>query len=115
MKIYTCTHERYMLTEGETYDRIEDFLDAHISTRGEEPRLYPSGSDYVDENGETVLACSTVDPTDSQIRALRDNARRAGDDEQCIICTNALNGDESAIEECGDVLEQSIACDDSRV
>jgi hypothetical protein len=54
-------------------------------------------------------------PTTEQIRALRDEATSHGDTAMAIICTEALKGDEEAIEECAIVIWtaaiESIATD----
>lgn len=47
---------------------------------------------------------TTIEITDEQIEALRDEAGQAGDLEQVSLCREALNGDEQARKAC----EQAI-------
>ena len=48
-------------------------------------------------------------PTTEQIEALRNEAGEAGDMAQVAICDRALDGDESAIAACGDVIADAAA------
>jgi hypothetical protein len=45
----------------------------------------------------------------AQIRALRDEARAAGDDEMAKICSAALAGDDDARETCARVIADAAA------
>ncbi len=50
--------------------------------------------------------------TDAQVRALRDEAARAGDDEQVDVCDAALAGDVGARGECARVIADAAAMAD---
>lgn len=51
----------------------------------------------------------TVTVTSAQLRELRDEAARAGDEAQELLCIRALEGNESAQIECAEVIAAAQA------